>query len=151
MSEPRSAARNRRAFHEYEILEKLEAGIVLLGAEVKSLREGKASIAEAYASFQGGELFLREMHVPEYRNAGYAPQDPKRPRKLLLHRRELRRLEATLKKEGLTLIPLEVYFKRGMAKVELALGRGRKLHDKRQALRKDEARREIRRAMGRRG
>jgi len=150
VSERVTAARHRKARHEYEILETHEAGMVLLGTEVKSLREGKASIAEAYASFRGEELYLREMTIPEYSHSGYARHDPKRARKLLLHRRELRKLKEALATEGLTLVPLEVYFKEGYAKVQLALARGRKLHDKRQALRRAEATREMRRAVGRR-
>ena len=143
-------ARNRRAFRDYEILERLEAGLVLQGSEVKSLRAGKASIAEAFAAFKGGELFLLDMHVPEYSHAGYAGHEPRRVRKLLLRRRELRSLEESVTRRGLTLVPLLAYFSSGRAKVEIALARGRKRHDKRQAVRKDEARREARRAEGRR-
>ena len=108
-------ARNRRAFHDYEILETVEAGIVLVGPEVKSLRTGKISIAEAYAAFKGGELFLLDMHVPEYSHTGYTPHEPRRPRKLLLHRRELRKLESVLARRGLTLVALQVYFRGGRA------------------------------------
>jgi SsrA-binding protein len=142
--ERKIVARNRQAFHAYEILERVEAGLSLLGPEVKSLREGKASLAEAYAGFKGKELYLLEMHIPEYAHRGYAPHDPVRPRKLLLHRQELRRLETSVERRGFTLIPLEVYFKKGRAKVELALARGRKHHDKREAVREQEARREAR-------
>lgn len=144
------AARNRRARHDYEILETFEAGMVLVGPEVKSLRQGKASIAEAYALFRGEELFLKDMTIPEYSHTGYARHEPKRLRKLLLHRRELRRLDEALHAKGLTLVPLEVYFKNGIAKVLLGLGRGRKHHDKREAMRRSEAERDIRRAVGRR-
>ena len=146
-----AVARNRRAFRNFEILEQFEAGLVLLGPEVKSLRAGRASIAEAYAGFNGaGELFLYDMHVPEYQNAGYAPHDPVRPRKLLMHRRELLKLEEAITRKGLTLVPLQVYFKKGRAKVEIALARGRKYHDKRERERTKEAQREARQAEGRR-
>ena len=137
-------ARNRKAFHDYEIVERLEAGVSLLGPEVKTLREGKASLQEAYAAFKGKELWLLGMHVPEYAHRGYAPHEPLRPRKLLLHRQQLRKLEVSVERRGFTLIPLEVYFKKGRAKVELALARGRKHGDKRAHVREEEARREAR-------
>ncbi len=143
-------ARNRRAFRNYQIDEKFEAGISLLGPEVKSLRAGKASIAEAYALFKGDELYLLEMHVPEYSHKGYAPHEPLRSRKLLMHRRELNKLEQKLQRKGLTLVPIQVYFHRGRAKVELGLGKGRRLHDKRDKVRRDEAIREAKRAEGKR-
>ena len=143
-------ARNRRAYRNYEITQKFEAGIALLGPEVKSLRGGKASIAEAYAMFRRGELFLLEMHIPEYSHKGYAPHEPMRPRKLLMHRRELDKLESSLARKGLTLIPIEVYFLKGRAKVELGLGKGRRVHDKRDKLKQKEAQREARRAEGKR-
>jgi len=149
--ERKVVSRNRRAYHDFEILEKVEAGMSLLGPEVKSLREGKGSLAEAYAAFRGGELYLLEMHIPEYAHRGYAPHDPVRPRKLLLHRRELEKLETAVVRRGCTLVPLQVYFLRGRAKVELALAKGRKRHDKRDAIRKEEARREARSAEGRKG
>jgi len=136
--------RNRKALHDYEIVERFEAGVSLLGPEVKSLREGKASLQEAYAAFKGDELFLIQMHVPEYAHKGYAPHDPVRPRKLLLHRQELRRLFTQVERRGFTLIPLEIYFRKGRAKVELALARGRKHGDKREHVREQEARREAR-------
>lgn len=142
--------RNRRAFHDYAIEEKFEAGIVLLGPEVKTLREGKASLAEAFAVFRGEELFLHQMHIPEYADRGYAPHDPLRARKLLLHRRELRRLSAAVARKGLTLVPLQIYFLRGRVKVELGLGAGRRQHDKRQKMKDQAARREARAAEGKR-
>ena len=148
--EKQVVARNRRAFRNYQIDEKFEAGISLLGPEVKSLREGKASIAEAYAVFKGRELYLVEMHVPEYSHKGYAEHEPLRPRKLLMHRRELDKLEAKLARKGLTLVPIQVYFSKGRAKVELGIGKGRRLHDKRDKAKKDEAMREARRAEGKR-
>ena len=143
-------ARNRRAYRDFEILDKFEAGIVLVGPEVKSLRTGNSSIAEAYAAFKGGELFLFDMHIPEYSHTGYTHHEPRRRRKLLLHRRELRKLEEVLARRGLTLVALQVYFRGGRAKVELGLGRGRKRHDKRDTLKREEARREARGAEGKR-
>ena len=107
--------RNRRAFHDYEITEKVEAGISLLGPEIKSIRAGKASINEAYASFKKGELWLLDMHVPEYENRGYVTHEPRRPRKLLLKKRELRKLDALIARQGLTIVPLQLYFVRGQA------------------------------------
>ena len=152
MTKPKKqvVARNRRAYRNFEITEKFEAGIALLGPEVKSLRGGKASIAEAYANFKRGELYLLDMHIPEYSHTGYAPHEPLRPRKLLMHRRELKKLEATLARKGLTLVPIEVYFVRGRAKVELGLGKGRRLHDKREKAKTDDAKREAKRAEGKR-
>jgi SsrA-binding protein len=150
VSERKIVARNRRAFRNFEILERFEAGVALLGPEVKSLRSGKVSIAEAYAAFKGSELYLLDMHIPEYSHTGYAPHEPLRPRKLLLHGRELKKLEAAVTRRGLTLVPLQVYFQRGRVKVEIALARGKRYHDKREALRKEEAQREARRAEGRR-
>ena len=144
-------ARNRRAFHDYELMDRLEAGMALLGPEVKSLRDGKGSLGEAFAAFKHGELYLMDMHIPEYPHRGYAPHEPRRPRKLLLHRRELRKLEAAVTRKGFTLVPLQVYFLRGRAKVEIAVARGRKHHDKREALKEAEARREARAHEGRRG
>jgi SsrA-binding protein len=149
VTEKQVVARNRRAFHDYTVLERLEAGIALLGPEVKSLREGKGSLAEGYAAFQRGELFLCDMHIPEYKHKGYAPHEPLRPRKLLLHRRELHKLENAVTRRGFTLVPLQLYFLRGRAKVELGLAKGRKRHDKREAAKREEAKREARAAEGR--
>ena len=129
----RSIAENRRARFDYEIIETFEAGIVLEGSEVKSLRTGKASIADSYASNEGGELFLINGYIPEYTQAGRFNHDTRRPRKLLMHAREIKRLIGSIQREGLTLVPLKLYFNdRGIAKLQLALGRGKKLHDKRQ-------------------
>jgi SsrA-binding protein len=150
VNEKRVVARNRRAHHDFELLDRFEAGIALLGPEVKSLRTGQVSIAEAYAAFRDGELYVVDMHIPEYAHRGYAVHEPRRPRKLLLHRRELRRLEAAVTRRGLTLVPLAVYFLRGRAKLEVALARGRRRHDKRDRVRREEARREARRAEGKR-
>ena len=129
--------RNKRAFFEYHILEKYEAGIALRGTEVKSIREGNVNLAESFARVMEGELFLVNCHIPEYRAGGWTNHDPRRPRKLLIHRRELDRLVGKIELKGLTLVPLRLYFnERGRAKLELALGRGKKLHDKRETLKK---------------
>lgn len=130
----RYAAQNRRARHEYLIEDTLEAGLVLHGTEVKVLRQGQASIAEAYADEQGGELFLVNANIPEYAAAKHFGHEPRRPRKLLLHRKEVNRLLGAIKREGVTLVPLSIYFnERGRAKVEIGLARGKRKADKRQA------------------
>lgn len=138
-----SIARNRRARHDYLILDTFEAGLVLTGTEVKSLREGKANIGDAYGIVRDGEAFLLNMHIAPYESRGYANHEPDRTRKLLLHRKEIRRLIGAVERQGLTLVPLELYFKNGVAKVALALGKGKKLHDKRDAERERDAAREI--------
>jgi len=143
-------AQNRRARHDYEILDTLETGIVLVGPEVKSLRQGKASLAEAYAVVRGGELWLVNAHVSPYEQAGRENPDPRRDRKLLAHRSEIARLAGQVAERGLTLVPLALYFKNGRAKVELALARGKRRHDKRDAIREREQEREIERALRRR-
>lgn len=145
----RTVATNRKARHEYDILETFEAGIVLKGPEVKSLRDGRASFQDAYARLERGEVWLEGVHVSPYEQANRFNVDPVRPRKLLLHREEIRRLVGKVEEKGLTLIPLQIYFSRGHAKVTLALARGRKLHDKREALRRREQEREARRAVRR--
>ena len=129
------AAQNRRARHDYLIEQTVEAGIVLAGTEVKSLRTGQASIAEAFAREDGGELFLVNAHIPEYQQAHKLLQhEVKRPRKLLLHRKEMSRLMSSIKREGITIVPLSIYFNpRGMAKVQLGLAKGKRMADKRQA------------------
>jgi SsrA-binding protein len=142
-------ARNRRARFEFDLLEAVEAGIVLTGTEVKSLRTGKASLEEAYAGIDRGEVWLYGCDIPEYLQANRMNHKPKRPRKLLLHRREIDRLIAKAAEKGLTLVPLKLYFKDGIAKVEISVARGRKLYDKREALKKQDARRDIDRALGR--
>ncbi len=139
----KSIARNRRARHDYLILETFEAGLVLTGTEVKSLREGRANISDAYGIVRDGEAFLLNLHISPYEHRGYANHEPDRTRKLLLHRKEIRRLIGAVERQGLTLIPLELYFKNGVAKVALALGKGKKLHDKRDAERERDAAREI--------
>lgn len=146
--------RNRRARYLYRIEGRIEAGMVLEGPEAKSLRGGQADLSDAYAAFEGGELWLRNAHISEYANAGYVGHEPKRARKLLLHRKELTRLRVKLTERGYTLVPLAIYFKGGYAKVELGLARGKRKVDRREAVRKrDEARderREERESMRRR-
>ncbi|NMA55110.1 MAG: SsrA-binding protein SmpB [Firmicutes bacterium] len=138
---------NRRARHDYFILEKYEAGLVLQGTEVKSLRAGRASLVDSYAQAKDGELILYNLHISPYQQGGYVNHEPRRPRKLLLHKREIRNLAAAIKEKGLTLIPLKIYFnERGWAKAELALARGKKFYDKRADLAARDARREIERA-----
>jgi SsrA-binding protein len=144
------AASNRRASHDYEILERIEAGIRLTGSEVKSLRGGRASLAEAFARIRDGEAWLEGMHIPPYEQGQTKGYDPIRPRKLLLHRREIERLLGKTKEQGLALIPMRVYFTHGLAKVEIGLGRGGREHEKRQSIAKREAEREMERAAGRR-
>jgi SsrA-binding protein len=130
----RYAALNRRARHDYLIEDKLEAGLVLHGTEVKSLRQGGASIAEAYADEKGGELFLVNANIPEYKASAHFNHEPRRPRKLLLHRKQMNRLMGAVKREGVTIVPLALYFnERGRAKVELGLATGKRKSDKRQA------------------
>jgi SsrA-binding protein len=144
------AASNRRASHDYDIIERIEAGIRLTGSEVKSLRGGRASLAEAFARIRDGEAWLEGMHIPPYEQGQTKGYDPIRPRKLLLHRREIERLLGKTKEQGLALIPTRVYFTHGLAKVEIGLGRGRREHEKRQSIAKREAEREMERAAGRR-
>jgi SsrA-binding protein len=142
--------RNRRAFHEYEVLDRLECGLVLTGTEVKSLRDGHASLEDAYARIDGGEVWLIGSDIPEYAMGNRMNHKPKRARKLLMHRREIGRFAGKASQKGFTLVPLKLYFKNGRAKVELAICRGKQLHDKRQAAKKADAQKEIRRAMSER-
>jgi SsrA-binding protein len=142
-------ARNRKARHEYEILETYEAGMVLRGAEVKSLREGKASFQDAYARIHGGELWLHSLHISPYEQSTHERIDPLRTRKLLLKKHEIQGLVGSVEEKGRTLIPLEIYFRNGYAKILLALARGKKLHDKREDLKRKVQQREAERAMGR--
>jgi SsrA-binding protein len=144
-------ARNRRARFEFDLLEKIEAGIVLTGTEVKSLRNGKASLEEAYAGVDHGEIWLYGCDIPEYLQANRMNHKPKRPRKLLLHRREIDKFLIKASEKGLTIVPLQVYFKNGIAKVEICIARGRKLYDKRDVLKKQDARRDMDRAVRGRG
>ena len=142
------AARNRKARHQYEVLETFEAGLVLKGPEVKSIRDGKVAFQDSFARLEGGEVWLHSLHISPYEQANRANEDPVRPRKLLMHRHEIRRLVGKVEEKGLTLLPLEIFFSRGYAKVKLALARGRKLHDKREELKRRDQDREARRAMG---
>jgi len=144
-------ARNRRARLGYESLDTLQARIVLLGPEVKSLREGKANLSEAYALIRRGEVFLHNLHISPYSRAGRDNPSATRERKLLLHRREISRLTSKLAERGFTLIPLQLYFKDGRAKVELGLARGKRLHDKRETIRRRESERELQRTLRGRG
>lgn len=150
--EPREpvVARNRRARHQYDILDTIEAGIVLVGSEVKSLRAGHASIEEAYARVDDGEVWLIDCDIPELPQASRFNHQPKRPRKLLLRRREVAKFAGEAKQRGCTLVPLKLYFRRGFARVEIAIARGRKMHDKREALKKADAQKEMKRAVGKR-
>ncbi len=148
-TERQSIAKNRAARHNYEILDTFEAGLVLTGTEVKSLRDGRANLVDAYGVVRGGELWLLNAHIAPYVRGGYVNHEPTRSRKLLLHRREIRRLIGAVERQGLTLIPLELYFMRGKAKVRMALGRGKKIHDKRDAARRQDAERDIARALRR--
>jgi SsrA-binding protein len=141
-----SVARNKRASHDYHILETWEAGLVLTGSEVKSLRNGRANIGDAYAILRDGEVYLINLHISPYEQASYFNHDPTRTRKLLLHKKEIRKMIGAVERQGLTLIPLELYFKKGKAKVALALGKGKKLHDKRADIKKKDAEREMARA-----
>ena len=138
---------NRRALHDYFIEAKLECGIVLVGSEVKSLRSGKAQLQDSYARIEAGELILHNCHIDPYeKSAGLYGHEPKRSRKLLVHRREIHRLESATAQRGTTLVPLAIYFKDGRAKVEIGVARGKQQHDKRNAIRKKEQDRDLRRA-----
>ena len=139
----RVLATNRNARRDYDVLETVEAGIVLRGTEVKSLRDGLVNFKDSYASFRNGEGWLLGCHISPYSHGTDANHDPERDRKLLLHKREINRLGGKISEKGLTLVPLRLYFKDGRAKVEIGLARGRKLHDKRSALREREVRREM--------
>ena len=143
-------AQNKKARHDYAIVDTYEAGIVLTGTEVKSLRQGRASMTDAFASIDDGEVFLRNMHIPEYTQGTWTNHAPRRTLKLLLHRQEIAKLIGKTKESGLTLVPLQLYFSDGKVKVELALARGKRSYDKRQDLAKRDAQREIARAAGRR-
>ena len=144
-------ASNRKARHDYAILDTIEAGLALLGTEVKSLRAGRASLVDAFAQEKGGEIYLHGLHIPEYAHGTWTNHEPRRTRKLLLNRLEINRLIGKTRESGLTLVPLALYFSDGWAKVEIGLARGKRSYDKRQDLAKRDADREISRAMGRRG
>lgn len=141
-----SEARNRSAYHEYFIDDKYEAGIVLTGTEVKSIREGKVSFNDSYCLLHKGEVFVKSLHIAEYSHGNINNHQPDRDRKLLLQRREIRKIESKLKEKGYTLVPLRIYFnEKGLAKMDIGLGKGKKLHDKRETLRKKDLEREMKR------
>jgi SsrA-binding protein len=143
-------AQNRKARHDYQVENTYEAGLVLTGTEVKSLRAGRASLGDAFAEVRGDEIWLVNVHIPEYTQGTWTNHEPRRPRKLLLHRIEIERIAASVAEKGLTLVPLSLYFKDGKAKVEIAVARGKRKYDKRQAIARREADREAQREMGRR-
>jgi SsrA-binding protein len=145
----RLVASNRRARHEYHIEDSMEAGLVLTGTEVKALRSGRASLGEAFARVERGEVWLHHLHIPPYDQGNIFNHEPLRPRKLLLHRRQIERLAGRAGQKGYTIVPLRLYFTRGRAKVEIALARGKKLYDKREAIGEREAGREAQRAVKR--
>lgn len=144
-------ARNRRARHDYHIEDVVEGGLVLTGTEVKSLRAGRASLTDGFAEISGGEMWLHGVHIPEYTQGTWTNHEPRRVRKVLLHRKEIDRLASQTAERGLTIVPLSLYFKDGRAKVELALARGKRTYDKRQDLARRDAAREVERAFRRRG
>jgi SsrA-binding protein len=146
-SDERLVATNRKARHDYHVEESLEAGLVLTGTEVKSLRSGRVSLQDAFARVEADEVWLYHLHIPPYDSGGYANHDPLRRRKLLLNRGEIRRLFGKAQQRGYTLVPLKLYFRRGMAKVELALARGKREYDRREEIAKREANRQIQRAI----
>ena len=139
----RIVCQNKKAYHDYEILEKIEAGMVLLGTEVKSLRQGKANLKDCYARIRHGEVYLYGCHISAYSHASYDNHEPERVRKLLLHHFEIKRLFGKTQEKGCALIPLRIYFSKGKAKVELGLARGKKLYDKRESLKRKEETREL--------
>jgi len=143
-------AQNKKARHDYHLEDFIEAGLVLTGTEVKSLRAGRASLVDPYATVRDGEFWLQNAHIPEYDQGSWTNHEPRRPRKLLLHRAEIAKLIGKTKESGLTLVPLSLYFKDGKAKVEIALARGKRAYDKRQTMAARDAAREIDRAVGRR-
>jgi len=143
-------AQNKKARHDYTIVDTYECGVVLMGTEVKSLREGRASLADAFATIDDGEVYLHNVHIPEYAFGSWTNHTPRRVRKLLLHKGEIQKLIGRTKESGLTLVPLSLYFTEGKVKVELALARGKKTWDKRQDLARRDADREVRRELGRR-
>lgn len=148
---PKIIARNRRARHDYEVLDTFEAGIVLVGPEVKSLRAGRANLGDAYGVVKGGEAFLEKLHISPYEPATRENPEPQRERKLLLHRHQIEKIRSRVAERGLTLVPLSLYLKDGRVKVELALVRGKRMHDRREDLKRRDAKREADRAMRGRG
>jgi SsrA-binding protein len=149
-SDDKTVATNRKARHDYTLVEVLECGIQLTGTEVKSLRLGQASLVDCYARLRGGELWLEGMHIPPYEQGDKRTHEPMRPRKLLVHRRQLAQLERSITEKSLVLVPLRVYFSHGIAKVEVATAKGKRQHEKRQAIAKRDAQREAERELGRR-
>lgn len=143
-------AQNKKARHDYSIEDVYEAGIVLTGTEVKSLRAGRASLVDGFGQYENGEIWLRQIHIPEYNMGTWTNHEPRRPRKLLLRKDEVKRIANAVKDTGVTLVPLSLYFKDGYAKVEIAVARGRKSYDKRQAIAERESKRETQRLVGRR-
>ncbi len=137
--------RNRQAYHEFFIDQKYEAGMVLLGTEVKSLRDGRASFNDSYCLIHQGEIWLKSLHIAEYSHGTVNNHDPLRDRKLLLEKREIRKIEAKLKEKGYTLVPLKIFFKERLAKIEIGLAKGKKLHDKRESIRQKDVEREMKR------
>ena len=144
-------AENRKAMHDYHLLETFEAGIVLQGTEVKSIREGRVNLRDSYARVEGGEVFLYNVHISPYGNRGYVDHEPTRRRKLLLHNQEIRKLIGKTVEKGMTLVPVRMYFKNGRIKVAISLAKGKQLHDKRETVKRREAERETRAAVKTRG
>jgi SsrA-binding protein len=140
-------AENRKAFHDYHILETFDAGMVLLGTEVKSIREGRVNLRDSFARTENGEVFVYNIHIHPYSHRGYADHDPMRRRKLLLHTHEIRKLVGKVVEKGMTLVPLRMYFKNGKVKLAIGLARGKKVHDKRETIKRREADRETRAAI----
>ena len=143
----RVVADNRKAFHDYHILESWEAGLVLLGTEIKAIREGRVNLRDSFARVDNGEVWLANVHISPYSHTGYAHHEEKRQRKLLLHKHEINKLTGLVREKGLTLVPLQLYFKNGRLKTQLALVKGKQTHDKREAIRKREVDRETRAAV----
>ena len=143
----KTVAQNRKAFHDYFVEEKLECGIALFGTEVKSIRQGKVNLKESWAQVRKGEIWVEGMHISPYEQGNIFNRDPLRPKKLLLHRNEIRKLDAQVMRQGFTLIPLELYFRNGRVKVQLGLCKGKQLHDKRDSIAKKDSQREIMRAL----
>jgi SsrA-binding protein len=137
--------RNKKAFHDFQIIENIEAGIVLKGSEVKALREGRCNLKDSYARFINDEIWLLGVHISQYENTGYAGHDPERDKKLLLHKDELKRIHRKVKEKGITIIPLKIYFKNGIAKVEIGLAMGKREYDKRQVITERDQQRELKR------
>jgi SsrA-binding protein len=143
----RIIAENRKASHDYHLLENFEAGLVLVGTEVKAIREGRVTLRDSFARIEGGELFVQGVHIGSYSSRGYADHEPLRPRKLLLHRSELRKLIGKVTERGMTIVPVKMYFKDGRVKVAISLAKGKQAHDRREAIKKRETDRETRAAI----